>query len=88
MTEDTRSRFSVAHTHLFPGAALRRLEGRGEGPCTLSLSDGVEPTATLEGHVLRVAGYTTAAGTRIGEQAWALDDEADGFRVTGRLDPA
>ncbi|MEV0588303.1 hypothetical protein [Nonomuraea sp. NPDC050310] len=66
------------HTHLFPGAQVR-VDGLTEpepAALHLRLSDGTEVEAELltgpHGALVEVAGYTSAAGTRLPARGWPV----------------
>ena len=77
------------HSHLYPGATgcvLSGDPGKG-GAAVVRFADGGAAEGTLAGGLLRLAPYTTAAGTRIGARGWqlAVGTPAPGrFRVTAR----
>lgn len=78
----------ATNTHLYPGATGAILSGApGDGPVTLRFADGGTATGTLSGDVLRIAPYTTAAGTHIAAKSWQTAFDGDRFRITARAAP-
>ena len=63
----------VAYSHLFPGLALT-VPPNGE--VTIAFADGSRAEAAVVdfpgGELLRVAAYTTTAGTEIPEKLWMV----------------
>ena len=94
-------RFSANHTHLYPGALLRRLDASGDTRLSpgdemlVEFSDGVLATGRLleadkDTAVLQMPGYRTQRGTNVVARAWRLvtADELGLLRVNKRLPSA
>lgn len=78
----------VFHTHLYPGAKGRVTAGSAtaaETPAVLLFADGMRADARLSGSALTVAGYRTAAGTRIASKSWRLSFDGPDVVVTARI---
>ncbi|MFT4255986.1 MAG: hypothetical protein QM599_03375 [Pseudoxanthomonas sp.] len=92
------SRFSANHTHLYPGALLRRLDNEGDarlppgGEMLVEFSDGVVATGRLleadrDAFVLRMPDYRTQRGTNVRARTWRLASTGEPglLRVQKRL---
>lgn len=87
-------RFSIGHTHVYPGCKVRLSDapGRKRGAdCLIEFSDGVvvpgRYAASTDAIILRVPAHRTAKGTRIVAKSWRLEPDGAGgvWRVRERL---
>jgi hypothetical protein len=75
-------RLSATRSHLYTGAR-GRIAGGGHGPAEIEFADGSHAAGHLDGPILALGPYVTAAGTRIGPARWRIDREGEIFRVAG-----
>ncbi|MFT4048114.1 MAG: hypothetical protein QM661_15665 [Solimonas sp.] len=91
-------RFAANHTHLYPGALLRRLDAESDARLSpgdellVEFSDGMLAIGQLmeankEAVVLQMPDYRTQRGTNVAARTWRLvtTDEPGQFRVQKRL---
>jgi hypothetical protein len=75
-------RLSATRSHFYPGAR-GFIAGGALGPAEIEFADGSHAAGHLDGPILAVGAYVTAAGTHIGAARWRIDRDGGSFRVTG-----
>jgi hypothetical protein len=76
-------RLSATRSHFYPGAR-GRVAGGADGPAEIEFADGSHASGLLDGPILTLGAYVTAAGTDIGPARWRIERDGDVFRVIGR----